>query len=739
VPERLFVLQSVIQLPLLRFELVRRDVPVPRLPGSLKAMIRFRLHCRARLLAGIGALFAFCALASGAQPQSPAKPLPALTRASQVRQLSVEQAALGYPVRVRGVITGDVPAPDFFVQDSTAGIYVEGSQSPTFAHHLGDLVEVEGITGPGKFAPVIREQKLRLLGKGVLPKTRIYSFSELADGQFDSQWVKIRGTVRSASIDRTSWRETTLALRVDSGGGQFNVRVPIKEEEEDFSSWIGSEVLMEGVCGSRFTSQRQLAGVLLYVSRLSLIKVQEPAPEVSFSALLRFSPSEGNKHRVRVRGVVAYQQLGKALFVQNQEQGLRVLTQQETALETGDVVEVLGFPALGESAPVLEDAVFHRVGHETLREPVNLDLSLPWERYDGTLVTTDAQLLDRQQQPEGLRLLLRTSETLFDATLPPGGPAGRLMAIPINSQVRVAGICLVRSGGLWAVPQSFRMLLRSAEDVAVLRAPSWWNLRHTLWLLGITVGALIVVVVSVVVVGRRVREQMAAMRQKLRSGAVLEERNRIARELHDTLEQELAGITMQLDLAADCFQQAPRVAQEAVETARNMSRHSMVGARRSVWDLRCHWLENGDLVWALRQAVQSLARDQVQVEVKVQGEPVRLAPAVEMNLLRIGQEAATNAFRHGHARQISLELRYDPQCVRLSVRDDGKGFSPDEAAVASDGHFGLLDMRERAQAMGGSLHVDSTPGRGTQVSVEVARGTEPFSNEERKTHSYSRG
>ncbi len=80
---------------------------------------------------------------------------------------------------------------------------------------------------------------------------------------------------------------------------------------------------------------------------------------------------------------------------------------------------------------------------------------------------------------------------------------------------------------------------------------------------------------------------------------MLEERNRIARELHDTLEQELAGITMQLDLAVDCFQQAPVVAQHALETARSMSRHSMIEARRSVWDLRCQLLEDGDLISAL--------------------------------------------------------------------------------------------------------------------------------------------
>lgn len=659
----------------------------------------------------------FMALCAITWAQSAAPSAPLLVHADQVRKLKPEQAALAHHVRIRGVITDDVPAPDFFVQDSTAGIYVEGLKSVYFPHHFGDLVEVEGVTGPGKFAPVIVEIKSRVLGRATLPRSRIYSFSELADGQLDSQWVRVRGIVRALSIDRTSWRETTLALRVASGGGQFSVRVPIPHEQ-DFSSWIDREVLLEGVCGSLFNAQRQLSAVMLYVPRLSFISVEAPAREVSVSSLLTFSPGEGVQHRVRVRGVVGYQQPGKALFLQGDGGGLRVLTEQDTKLKVGDVVDALGFPAMGESAPVLEDAVFYRVASGASPKPVVLDLTVPWERYDGAVISTEAALLSRERRQDGLRLLLQQDQTLFDATLSSGDSDAQLLSIPLNSVVRVTGICLVRSGGLWSVPQSFHVLLRSPQDVVVLRRPSWWSLRHTLWVLGVTVGALLIVVAWIVVLGRRLREQMALFRQKLRSGAVLEERNRIARELHDNLEQELAGITMQLDLAVDCFQQAPRVAQQALETARNMSRHSMVDARRSVWDLRCHLLEEGDLVSALRQTVQpSSSRDDVQVKVSVTGNPVRLPAAIEMNLLRIGQEAVANAIKHGGARVVTADLDYADTRVRLCVADNGQGFRLQDAAPS--GHFGLLDMRERAQSMGCALQVDSEPECGTRVAVEV--------------------
>ncbi len=335
--------------------------------------------------------FLICARA---WPQPSAKPLPVLTHANQIRRLSAEQASLGYPVRIRGVITMDAPAPDFFIQDGTAGIYVEGSASPKYAHLLGQFVEVEGVTGPGKFAPVIRETKLRASGNGVLPKAQLFPFSQLSNGQQDSQWAQVRGIVRSVAVDRSSWRETTLAIHVASEGGEFNVRVPITHEQ-DFSSWVDSEVLIEGVCGSLYNADRQLTGILFYVPRLSFIRVEASAAEVPVSALLRFSPGTGTRHRVRVRGVVAYQQPGNALFLQVQSKGLRVMTQQATPLAIGDLVDVLGFPGMGDSAPILEDAVFHRLGHQNAPDPVKLDLNALWEQFDNAVASTDAKLLSR--------------------------------------------------------------------------------------------------------------------------------------------------------------------------------------------------------------------------------------------------------------------------------------------------------------------------------------------------------
>ncbi len=193
---------------------------------------------------------------------------------------------------------------------------------------------------------------------------------------------------------------------------------------------------------------------------------------------------------------------------------------------------------------------------------------------------------------------------------------------------------------------------------------------------------------------------------------------------------------MQLDLAVDCLQQAPEVARHALETARDMSRHSMVEARRSVWDLRCQLLEDGDLVSALAQIVEPLVpREQTKVDFNVQGSPVRLPGPVEMNLLRIGQEAVANAVKHGRARHVSIDLRYEPASVCLTISDDGEGFAAGQESPT--GHFGLLDMRERAQSMGSHLRVESELGHGTCIAVEVPVRSPEGIDEELKTNTYS--
>ena len=130
-------------------------------------------------------------------------------------------------------------------------------------------------------------------------------------------------------------------------------------------------------------------------------------------------------------------------------------------------------------------------------------------------------------------------------------------------------------------------------------------------------------------------------------------------------------------------------------------------------------------------------RGGVKINTSVSGTPSQLPAPVEINLLRIGQEALTNAVKHGLAQHVVLELHYGAEKVRLEVSDDGRGFSADDALLASNGHFGLLDMKERAQALGCSLQITSEPGHGTRITVEVPFDWKQPSYADSKAHTYS--
>jgi ligand-binding sensor domain-containing protein/signal transduction histidine kinase len=200
--------------------------------------------------------------------------------------------------------------------------------------------------------------------------------------------------------------------------------------------------------------------------------------------------------------------------------------------------------------------------------------------------------------------------------------------------------------------------------------------------------------------------------------AVLAERNRIAREIHDNLAQDILGISVQLELVARLMPTATETAKGHLDRARILVRNSMTEARRYVWDLRSQELQKKDLPAALRDTTKRLtAENNVEAVVEVTGPSRPLPQPVETNLLRIGQEAINNAVKYAEANRIDVTLKFDTRSVRLSIRDDGRGF--DSAAQIADGHFGLIGMRERAEQIGGVLTIDSANERGTQIAVDV--------------------
>jgi signal transduction histidine kinase len=204
-----------------------------------------------------------------------------------------------------------------------------------------------------------------------------------------------------------------------------------------------------------------------------------------------------------------------------------------------------------------------------------------------------------------------------------------------------------------------------------------------------------------------------------RDAAIVAERNRIARDIHDTLAQGFTGVIVQLEAAEDATARGfAHEAHEHLARARDLARESLNEARRSVHALRPRALDGAGLSDALAKLFENMTRDTALAsEFSVVGQPIALPPDWEENLFRVGQEILTNALRHASASRFTAKMIFLPDAVRLDLRDDGRGFDP---KAKSDG-FGLLGIRERVEAMGGQVTVRSAPGAGTEIVLTLPR------------------
>jgi signal transduction histidine kinase len=322
---------------------------------------------------------------------------------------------------------------------------------------------------------------------------------------------------------------------------------------------------------------------------------------------------------------------------------------------------------------------------------------------------------------------LQSGRRAFRATLPKSFAA--MPAIPAGSQVEVTGVSWTQPLGEAAAGagQTFDVLLRTPADVIVRQRPPWWTWKHTTAALGAFVFVLGLALFWI----RLLRQQVAQRTSELQTAmtkleheteisATLTERNRLAGELHDGLEQGLSAIMMQLDGLESKLSTNPAEAVRYLKLARNMIRFSRTEVRHSLWDWKSPALTNKNLGAALSDiAGRMSAGNQAKVTVHISGLRFPLPHATEHHLLRIGQEALTNALKYSDAADIYLDLNYSENSVQLSVRDTGRGFVPEMVLNGTGGHLGLQNLRSRARKMGGRLTVTSAPGRGTTVEVTV--------------------
>ena len=202
--------------------------------------------------------------------------------------------------------------------------------------------------------------------------------------------------------------------------------------------------------------------------------------------------------------------------------------------------------------------------------------------------------------------------------------------------------------------------------------------------------------------------------------AVLGERNRIAREIHDTLAQGYVGISVQLEVLAELLRMnKPDAAVKHLDTTRGYVREGLADARQSIWALRSQDSGETTLPVRLRRLVEKANGHGLEAQFSLYGAYRPLSPGTEQEIVRVAQEAIHNVNKHAGAKNLFVQVEYGPGEIALEVRDDGRGFVVGEGAVPPEGHYGLTGMRERAAAIGGTLEVTSEPGGGTEVRLRA--------------------
>ncbi|HEX8983787.1 MAG TPA: ATP-binding protein [Bryobacteraceae bacterium] len=467
----------------------------------------------ARYLPLVAVTLALSAQASDVKP---------LRTIAEIRGL---ERQVGYPAVIRGVLTYYAPENnDCFVQDATGGIWIAAGEKKR-PMQTGDLVEVRGTTGEGVFTPVIENPQFRVLGKGRVPHPHFLPHLDLSAARWDSSWVEMRGLVRTVTYE-AGW----LQLWVAPDGHRFAITLPASAAPAE--RFVGAVVRARGVCATRANRQAQILGFRLAVPGIEDLTVEKPPPhdpweepETTIPELLRFAGPAATGSRVRFRGVVTMQVPGLSLFLAEGPLGLHIQTAGQMRLEPGDVAEVLGFPALGETVPFLADAVYRKVGRTASPAAAKVRAQDVLDKdADASLVQIEARLLSRTETGNRMLLALRDGDILFSAELKGAALSGGLPSFREGSLVRVTGVCQIQPSHESRSGRSFRLLLRSPGDIVVVRPAPWLTAERAALSLGAMAALILAAAGWAAVLRRRVRAQTGIILERVRAEAALQQR-----------------------------------------------------------------------------------------------------------------------------------------------------------------------------------------------------------------------
>ncbi|MBC8095784.1 MAG: hypothetical protein H7Y43_08225, partial [Akkermansiaceae bacterium] len=651
--------------------------------------------------------------------------LPELTAAMEVHRLKREEAQRGYPVKVRGVITSVWPEHQAFtIQDATRGLYVvDFSNSRPTLPQLGEFLEVEGVTDPHLFAPVVNARQVRSLGAGFFPEPARPTWDQLVNGSMDAQFVEVQGLVTHVQRNR-------ITLRTEGGIIQVEVRLA-GVASEDFKPYENALVRLRGCLFASWdyvTHQVKSGEVRIYDASVS---VDQPPPTDLFSIpaktvpdLRLFDPQASVFQRVKVSGQVVFVRDHECFLMQG-DHGIRFVTKDASGLQSGDLVRVVGFPdVFGTAAPVLHESLAHKTGHAPLPPARELSASeLLKAEYDATLVRVIGSLVNVRKDREGHVLEMQSGVRNFIARLTEAGE----LSFPPGSRLELSGVYAAQPGNRNGALDvgSFELLLSDASAIKVLARPPWWTLERLLVTVGALALGLAVTVLWITQLHRKVEQRTAELshqiqeRQRVEHQREMEqERSRIAQDLHDELGSGITEIGM-LAARAKSASALEERRSHYLEAMGGKARELVTALDEIVWAMNPRHDSLGSLVSYFSLYADrflSLANIPWRLEESSDSPDHIVSSRHRHQLFLVFKEALTNIVRHSGATEVKVSIRHAHGELRLSLADNGRGLP---AGARTDAMDGVANMRERVERLAGRFEVVSGEGAGTMVRFSV--------------------
>ncbi len=594
--------------------------------------------------------------------------------------------------------------------------------------------------------------RLHVLGHGLPPKPKPATPREITSLDFRNRVVSLTGFIADVFRDEIDPQFTFFVL--SDGSSSAFLALLGKPGDELPTHLIGATVEAVGMVNipRMNTLNRKVQNVTVEIKDLGSIKILEKAPDNPFDVpalhtdgVSMQSYLDAGLRRRKVEGRVLAVWRDKALLRTTGELVSRVQFAEAPYPTCGAAIEAAGIPdtdffRLNLSRAIWREAELAEDAPEPQPEPIDAEALLTDGKgntkisaaHYGKLVTVSGILAAKpSMRLKDMRgeLACGDMRLAIDLTSAPDALDG----IDVGSAVEATGVCIIEAEVLrlqtpYPHIQDVFLAVRTPADVRVTKRPPWWTPGRLLAVVGTLLAALVAVVAWNRTLDRLARRRgRQLMREQIeREKATLktDERTRLAVELHDSVAQNLSGVSMQIDAALRNYKSNERKMVGNLTLASTILKSSREELRNCLWDLRNHALDEDDMETAIRQTLKPVV-DDTQIAIRFNVPRKKLSENTAHAVLRIIRELVSNAIRHGKATKIDIAGEEFGDGLRFAVSDNGTGFDVSAAPGPPQGHFGIIGIKERLRDFSGTVEIESSPGTGTKARIRLSYPSTP--------------